>query len=825
MAIVRNLVVRAGGDFTGLRKSMQKAQKNVQDFKNSITKTLGGIGAAFAGLKSIEFFADATRGAMAVEAAVQQINRTMGQSSQEFMDWAQTQSRAFNMSKTDATKYGAIYGNLLSTFANGAVDTKNKTIDLLKASAVVASGTGRTMDDVMWRIRSGLLGNTEAIEDLGINVYVNMLKSTQAFRQFAGDKSWDQLDFKTQQLIRYYGIMEQANKKFGAEVNQNTNSSLQKFTAVLGDIKLRIGQAFLPIMNVVLPLLTKLAVAVLTVVSVISQAMNYLFGSYKQKADAAKAASERAGKGVNNLGAAYQDTGKKAKEAAKQVLGFDEVNTLNDPASSAADTAAPGTEADGLATPDLGMGTAIDLDPLSDKVKAAVDKIKSVFTAFVDFLKEKKDIIVSILAGVVAALGVGLIIANWSAISAAIASAWGVLVTAFQWILAAFLAIDIVFVAIVLAVAAVVAAFVYFYRTNEQFRGVVDGIFRAIGDALVWLWKNVMVPMGEFLGKAFVAVWKGLGEAAQWVWKNVMVPFGGFLENFWKQVIVPLGGVLKDVLGVAFDAVAKIAKAFWEEVLVPMGKDIKEVIGPTIETLKIVFDALWKDCLVPLGTFLGDVFLAYWGAIVTKIQEVWDKVKPFAEWLANAFVDILTEAFQGVGKVLDKVKEAFLGILTFIQGVFTGDWKKAFEGLGSIVKAVFEGLIEVIKIPLNAIISMVNKVIEGLNKLQLPDWAGGVGINIPKIPKLAKGGITNGEMVATIGDNPGGREVVSPLNDLLGMIQSTVGTAMANMALNQGSAPTGDITLQIDGVTFARVTNGYSAKENTRIGGSMITVK
>src|SRR5690606_14321425 len=122
--------------------------------------------------------------------------------------------------------------------------TAQYTQDLLQASAVVASYTGRTMEDVLDRIRSGLLGNTEAIEDLGINVNVAMIEATDAFRRFAGDRSWNQLDFRTQQTIRYFAILEQAAQKYGTEIAQNTTTRQAMFTAQLKEVQLALGQAF-----------------------------------------------------------------------------------------------------------------------------------------------------------------------------------------------------------------------------------------------------------------------------------------------------------------------------------------------------------------------------------------------------------------------------------------------------------------------------------------------------------------------------------------------------------------------------------------------------
>jgi hypothetical protein len=95
---------------------------------------------------------------------------------------------------------------------------------------------------------------------------------------------------------------------------------------------------------------------------------------------------------------------------------------------------------------------------------------------------------------------------------------------------------------------------------------------------------------------------------------------------------------------------------------------------------------------------------------------------------------------------------------------------------------------------------------------------GGLG---KAVPAFATGGIVgaNSPMLAMVGDNRTQKEVVAPIDDLMGMISSAVLAAM-----NTQGNRTGDIVLNIDGVSFARVTNPYQAKEATRIGANMITV-
>ena len=113
----------------------------------------------------------------------------------------------------------------------------------------------------------------------------------------------------------------------------------------------------------------------------------------------------------------------------------------------------------------------------------------------------------------------------------------------------------------------------------------------------------------------------------------------------------------------------------------------------------------------------------------------------------------------------------FGGLVDFIVGVLTGNWRKAWQGIVDIFRGIFNGLESIAKKPLNYIIKAVNSMIKGLNKIKLPDWVpglGGKGINIPEIPMLAKGGIVDSPTIAMVGE--AGREAVMPLENNTGWI-------------------------------------------------------
>ena len=122
-------------------------------------------------------------------------------------------------------------------------------------------------------------------------------------------------------------------------------------------------------------------------------------------------------------------------------------------------------------------------------------------------------------------------------------------------------------------------------------------------------------------------------------------------------------------------------------------------------------------------------------------QKLGKTVRQIGTMAASSFGKI-GRAGAAVVKFLRPVATAFSGIITFLEGVFTGNWKKAWTGVKTIFKGAFEALVGFAKRPLNQVIGLVNSVISGLNGIKIPSWVpklGGKGINLPKIPMLARG--------------------------------------------------------------------------------------
>lgn len=315
-----NFIVRGGADFSSLNKALNQTQARLGKFQSTVNKSMKFVGVALGTFAVGGLIKSSTKMAMSVESAMDNISRNMGAASKSYDLFANTQSKALGMARKDAYGYGSTFSNLLGSYMTDTKEIASETERLMRASAIVSSKTGRTFEDVANRIRSGMLGSTEAIEDLGAYTQVSMLESTEAFKKFANGKSWAQLDFKIQQQIREAAILEQIFDRYGDTLANTTQTKQAQFIASLENIKLNIGQTFLPIYNTVLPALTALAGKLEAITSHLAAFSMSVFG----KASSVQVIEEQS-EAITDQGNAIEQAGKQAKKA---IAPFDEINML-----------------------------------------------------------------------------------------------------------------------------------------------------------------------------------------------------------------------------------------------------------------------------------------------------------------------------------------------------------------------------------------------------------------------------------------------------------------------------------------------------------------
>lgn len=269
---------------------------------------------------------------------------------------------------------------------------------------------------------------------------------------------------------------------------------------------------------------------------------------------------------------------------------------------------------------------------------------------------------------------------------------------------------------VVAAIAAIGAAFVYLFNTNEQFRNKVMEV-----------WNNLVALFNETIIPAFNTIKEAVMSALNTVW--------GLWQKLWEKLEPFVTKVFTWFLD------------FWNNTL----KGIVENVVSFITQLIQGWTTFYNNVLAPIISTLLDVL---WPIVEKVLNQIWS---------------VVSSVFEAIGGAIKAVTGILDGLITFITGVFSGDWKKAWEGICKIFENIVDGLWGIIKTPLNWIIDGINGLISGINGIKIPDWVplvGGKSFNIPTIPRLAKGGIVNEATLAMVGEGKSA-EAIIPLDRTL----------------------------------------------------------
>ncbi|HET3177053.1 TPA: hypothetical protein VRA01_001787 [Streptococcus pneumoniae] len=683
----------------GTSDQVKNATAKVREQSNSIGSAFGKLakfaGFAILGKKLLDVGMYSTQTALEVSASMNQIKRQMGESSQSFLKWVNDNANAMNMGVGEATNYGAVYSNLFSGFIKDTNKLSAYTAKMLQTSAVVAEGSGRSITDVMERIRSGLLGNTEAIEDLGINVNVAMIESTEAFKKFANGQSWQQLDYQTQQQIRLMAILEQATAKYGNTLFNSVNGRISLFKSLMKDAALNLGNSMLPIINAIMPVLNSFAMVLKNVTAKLAEFIALMFnkkatvkdgvggavgdmgnamkdaaGGAGDLADAVDDAGDSAGGLADNLG----DSAKNAKKAAKELLGllgFDEINILQKPK----DDDAGGSGGGGKGGKGKGGGGGPFKDILPEVELTDMDnKFKSIFDGLGDKLKGLFDLFKKGFDAAFRPEGIKRIKTALDQI----AKTMGEIATDPR----------------------VVNAFNRMAEKIAYALGQVTGSITTIGLGIgVFLAESIANGLGrqkERIIRALVALFDNVGNLSEAV-GNIAQDFSSaFYDVITSTGAVRIGSAIVSTLlsltSTIVEVGSKLAGSLFkgfEKVVVTSAPKISSVFQSLLDTVAPVFESIersvnkfgdglsrvYDEHVVPAINSIANAF----NGLIDIIQILWENSwQPFAEFLSGVF----GVSIEGISDLLGGGLLATLGLLAdaikLVADGFTvfSDWCK-----------------------------------------------------------------------------------------------------------------------------------------------------
>lgn len=190
--------------------------------------------------------------------------------------------------------------------------------------------------------------------------------------------------------------------------------------------------------------------------------------------------------------------------------------------------------------------------------------------------------------------------------------------------------------AIIAVIAALVAAFVYLWNTNEDFR------------------KSIIET-----------------------WEKIKAAFKSFCDKFVEKI---------NSLGYNFKDMTEVLKAAWDwlcKVLAPVFEGAFKIIGDVIEGfLNAVLDVV--DIIIAIIN--GD-WSAAWEGLKNLVKDVWDAI-------INALNDFLGIFGTSIEELWNDITEFFAGIWESITEFFAGIWESIVEFFTGIVTWIDENLIQ-----------------------------------------------------------------------------------------------------------------------------------
>ena len=558
--------------------------------------------------------------------------------------------------------------------------------------------------------------------------------------------------------------------------NLKTN---EQFSSSLAQVKSNLMIAFTPIYEAILPAINALMSALSIATQYIASFISAIFGKTFEQ-------SKQATQGLINAKSAmgaYGDSAKAAGKAAKDALGlasFDEINSLNSQNSNSGGAGGGGADIPTLVTPQL------ETSSVDGAMKKLVYKIKSYFNTFnfepliQSFNKVKSSVepIINNLGKIIKWFFVEILdpLAHWT-------------------------------------ISDLLPAFLNLLAGALDFLNPILEVFMSLGD---WLWNSFLQPIASWTGGIIVDVLNGLAD--------VLTNVGNWISE--HKPIVETFIIILGSFALAWGIITTAIK-IWT-IVSGIATIATGTLGATVAflTSPITLVVIAIGALIAIGVLL----YKHWDVVKAKAVEVWDGIKvkfeEFKNWLGNVFSTDWSQKFGFLGDILngflvniknkwDSIKQIFQGIIDFVAGVFTGNWSRAWQGVVNIFSGIIGTLGAIVKSPLNAVISLINGAISGLNRISIniPNWIPGFGgksfgLNIPKIPYLARGGIIDSPTLAMVGE--AGKEAVVPLEnnteglDLLAKkLLEKLG--VVNTTNSSDGYGDGNIIFQIDGSTIGKV--------------------
>ena len=768
----------------GFEKGLKSLSDMVGDIKPKLKSLAMAVTAAFSVKKLVDFGRQSIETASDLAEVQNVVDTAFGESKQKMEDFADTAVKTYGISKLTAKQTGSNFMAMAAGMGLANDSASDMAMALTGLSADMASFYNVGQDVASTALKSIFTGETETLKQFGI---VMTDANLQAYALSKGiTKSTADMSQAEKVQLRYNYVMSQTAlaqgdfaKTSDSWANQTRILSEQwkEFGATIGTVLMNV---LLPAVKAINSLLSQLIALAQGAAQALSEAFGFELSSSADEAQSIVKSTSQAADNYSDIADNAQQT-QEAQEGS--LASFDQMNKLNDESKSDS----TGVSGAGEIMQPSGNSVEVDTGKADKKLSDFFKSVRTQFEKLADYLdKNFKPIFADI----------------WSGLERESIELAQILGGVFSDIKSLSEPLKAYFI----------NDFTPLMQTAFSTLGKIGiGLFDSFNKVFSDIWNVAVFPILQNFLTVGLPLMADFGTQ---VWNTLGVLFDnikGIFDTLWNGVAQPVLNALKTLWCDTWQSISD----FWDE----WGQPIFDGINEGITTTKNVFLNLWETVLKPVFDKLMDVadsvwtehlkplldeFLDFVGTLITSVLSIYNKaIAPVVNWLVSILgpivSSVLGKIIKTVGNVIsniiDAVKNiisALKGVVLFIAGVFTGDWKKAWQGVKKIFKGVWDALVDIAKTPINLIIGLINGltgavedalnwIIDGINELSFttPDWLpGDLGgqtfgfdlsqIDIPEIPKLAQGAVIppNSEFLAVLGDQKRGTNIEAPLDTI-----------------------------------------------------------
>lgn len=755
-----SIVIDTKIDQAGLKKGISGISTSLK----GITKI---VAAAFFVKVIYNFSKACIQAASDLEEVQNVVDTVFGESSAIIDNFAKNAVKSLGLSELSVKKYASTMGAMLKSMKLSDKQVLVMSQNMTALAGDMASFYNLSGDDAFQKIRAGISGETEPLKQLGINLSV---ANMEAYALSQGiDKSYNSMTQAEQAILRYNYLLDVTKDAQGdfARTSGSWANQVKVLSEQWNTFKSVLGSSFIQVLTPVIQALNMI-MGKLILAGQYFQRFIYMITGVKPETKGASTA-------ISGLGNSLDDATKKAKKTKKALEGlqsFDKLNVLNksDSGDSDSDGGAGG----------MAVNDAYDFSDIT----TATDALDSTFEEIDKKLQQMKT----------------LFEAAWNS--------------------------------------DVVQSFAYAAKEYIQFLyDFVVAMGTALFENLQLTWENIRLNVEETLSnitELWTLFWTDLGDTINEYSQPIIDGMVGLFNSVWTDGVDPLIQQItkcwRDFTSILLELWKKYGKDILDdlgefvvktiELFQSIGDNVLEpIITPFLETISWLWDKHLKGMIQNIREFIAELIdgaLKIYNKFIQPIV-MWllEKLAPAWSFLSSTVIGLLGSMFGFISDIVSSITRVLTGLIKFITGVFTGDWKKAWTGVKDIFKGIFDMLKSIVTTPINHIIDVLNGLIAGINKIKfdVPDWVpviGGkkFGFDIPKIQKFENGGVLFKETVGVMGEYNNARfnpEIVSKESEMAAVFDGVMSKWANKLSKNSGKMSGTLKLVDANGVALGKV--------------------